>query len=200
MKCSLWRKKILNAQGWDNGKIGGGKQSRAFYLGLPCTSFIPGVQLLPSPASLNREKSFKVAWTKRRKSQFLCWEINVMFRQPQDPAITLVVSHFPQYSHIPYHKKPQIPYLNTVIKLPTSNDSWDRAASHLWKRLIQREQISAPKIILKIHPGCSYLGWHPLNLSYIPLGHPKSAFSGLYLPYTYKEMPCSPRLSSVQPK
>lgn len=128
------------------------------------------------------------------------WEINVMFRQPQYLAITLVVSHSPQYSHIPYHKKTQIPYLNTVIKLPTSNDSWDRAPSHLLKRLIQREQISAPKIILKIHPGCSYLGWHPLKLNYIPLGHPKSAFLGLYLPHTYKEIPCSPRLSSVQPK
>lgn len=77
------------------------------------------------------------------------WEINVMFRQPQYLAITLVVSHFPQYSHIPYHKKTQIPYLNTVIKLPTSNDSWDRAVSHLLKRLIQREQISAPKSFLK---------------------------------------------------
>ena len=74
-------------------------------------------------------------------SSFVHWEIRAMFRQPECLAMTLVVSYFPQYSHTPYRKKAQIPYLNTVIKLPTSNDSCNRAASHLLERLIQRNNL-----------------------------------------------------------
>ena len=74
--CSLWNKQthkhFINAQGWDNGKPGGGKHRSVSYLGLPCTSSCQGSNSYFSPPSLNREKCFQVAWTKRRKHRKIC--------------------------------------------------------------------------------------------------------------------------------
>ena len=66
------KRHFINAQDWDNGESEGGKHSSVSYLGLPCTSSRQGSNSYFSPLSLNREKCFKVAWTKRRKPQFLC--------------------------------------------------------------------------------------------------------------------------------
>lgn len=116
-----------------------------------------------------------------------------MFRQPQCLAMTLVVSYFPQYSHTPYRKKAQIPYLNTVIKLPTSNDSCNRAASHLLERLIQREQISARKSFLKFILDVPNLGGI-LLISIIPLLVIRNQLSQVCAFHTLvKKRPCFPQ-------
>ena len=121
------------------------------------------------------------------------WEICVMFRQPQCLVMTLAVSFFPQYSHTPYCKKAQIPYLNTVIKLPTSNDSWDRAASHLSERLIQRWQISACKSFLKFILDVPNLGGI-LLISIIPVPVIQNQLSQVWALHTLvKKHPCFPQ-------
>lgn len=112
-KMQALEKKILNAEGWNNGKFLIGKHCRAFYLGLPCAGFILTIHLLPTPASLKREKHFKVACTKKRKPQLCCWEINVMLRTTTVSGNNTGAVTFPKYSHTPYNEKTHIPYLNT---------------------------------------------------------------------------------------
>lgn len=203
-KMHTWEPRISNACSWDKRKFLTGKHGRDLHLGLPCINFIPGIQLLSIPASLKTEKSFKVASTKKRKPEFSCSLRNKCNAQDNHQVWQLLCW---------CHTSPNIPTYpiikdlypisqSAVTKLPTSNDSWDGAASSLPKRLIQREQTSAPQIILKIHPRLFYLGRHPLHLNSTPLGHPKAALPSWA--YTFqtliKQCPGSPILLAVQPK
>lgn len=157
-----------------------------FIYGLTCTGFILGIQLFPIPASLKIEKSFNIAWTKERQPEFCCSLRNKCEAQDDHRVWPLLWS---------CHTSPNIPTYPVikdlypisqaaVIKLPTSNDSRDASASSVPKWLIQREQTSTPKIILKIHPGFFYLGWHPLDLRSTPLGQPKAALPSSWV-YTF---------------
>ena len=102
-------------------------------------------------------------------------------RQPQCPVITL-----PQHSHTPWNKKTHIPYLNTWSSDCPLQMTHGQGCQQCVAEADPKSRFQTPN-----RPGFSYLGWHPLNLNYVPLGHPKSALSGLHLPDTYEEMPCS---------
>lgn len=106
--------KLLNASGWHNGKYWVGKHCTAFYLGLPCTSCVPGIHLLPMAASLKREKCFHVACTEKMKPQHHHSLRNQCDTQNK-PSVWQYSGDvtFPKHSHTPYKKKTHLPSLNT---------------------------------------------------------------------------------------
>ena len=106
------KRHLINAQGWDNGESWGGKHSSVSYLRLLCTSSCQGSNSYFSPLSLNREKCFKVAWTKRRKPQFLC--------ALGDPCDVQTTSVWQWLSWC--HTSPNIP-TRPIVKRPKSHIS-----------------------------------------------------------------------------
>lgn len=114
IKCRLWKKKILNAEGWSNGKFLIGKHCRAFYLGLPCTGLFWRSTSYLFQLPWRERNTLKLPAPRRgNHSSAAHWEISVMLRTTTVSGNNTGGVTFPTYSHTPYNKKTHIPYLNT---------------------------------------------------------------------------------------